>query len=55
MDWMSLVLGSTVGYIIARVVNRITLKSAVVKTITVAQIQSLRLLSRSINHFYKLV
>jgi hypothetical protein len=30
------------------------MKSAVVKTITVAQLQSLRLLSRSINHYYKL-
>ena len=30
------------------------MKTAVVRTITVAQLQSLRLLSRSVNHFYKL-
>ena len=54
MDWMSLLLGVTIGYVVARVITYATLKAAVVKTVTVAQIQSLRLLSRSINHFYKL-
>ena len=54
MRWPSLLLGFLTGYLIARGINYITMKAAVVKTITVAQLQSLRLLSRSINHFYKL-
>ena len=54
MNWISVIIGLLAGYIAARVVSRATIKSAVLKTVTVAQIQSLRLLSRSINHFYKL-
>ena len=54
MSWTSLLLGFLTGYLIARCVNHMTMKSAVVRTITVAQLQSLRLLSRSIAHFYRL-
>ena len=36
MSWTSLLLGFTTGYVIARCINYMTMKSAVVKTITVA-------------------
>ena len=54
MSWTSLLLGFLTGYLIARCINHMTMKGAVVRTITVAQLQSLRLLSRSIGHFYRL-
>ena len=54
MSWSSLLLGFLTGYLIARCINYMTMKGAVVRTITVAQLQSLRLLSRSIAHFYRL-
>jgi hypothetical protein len=47
-------LGFMVGLLISKVFNKLRASGLIIKTMTVAQIQALRMLSGTINHFYKL-
>ena len=54
ISFLNLILGFMIGLLISKVFNKFKASSIIIKTMTVAQIQALRMLSSTINHFYKL-
>ena len=54
IGFLSIMLGFMAGLLISKVVNRLRASNLIIKTMTVTQIQSLRMLAGTINHFYKI-
>ena len=54
MNLTSILIGLFIGYVLSRIVNYLTARGTTLRIIAAAQIQALRLLSSSINHYYKL-
>jgi hypothetical protein len=54
VNFLNILLGFLAGMLVSKFVNRFRASGLIIKTMTVAQIQALRMLSNTITHFYRL-
>ena len=52
MDPLNILIGFLIGLLMARLLNKISGNNVITTSLIVAQVQSLRILSKSIKHFY---
>lgn len=54
ISFLNILLGFLAGILVSKFANKIQASSLIIKTITITQIQALRMLSNTIGHFYKM-